>query len=1247
MEWPNPMDFIKNLVGSKAASGDEKKQADCMDSQPVSSQPTAWSNSTSQGSTKKNVSFNEKRGAPNVEELHVLDQLKQTGIAIPDADALQIIRNLTSRGKSLIQEDFINEVINKYFEEAESKRGSTPKPQASDSTSQTGTGGDDVLLAIEASKASYNDDMDSDAIDKAIKASLETSHVQRHTYEKSLPENPHDLVKPTGELTGLFNIGNSCWFNSLVHLLFKLKDLRRAIYTYSPPPTYNFQDDGRPSATKILLSMRRLFAQMEATRRTYIDPSETVNAVGDLNQIVTGENIVGQQQDAVEMLLKVLEWVERALTNGDHTTEIPTSSSLAIDTNQSEDIECGVSSSEPRGTRLSEMNAVSIMDISQSPNSIEIDAPPQVDAVSQSQGSDVEILSPSVPTIRPRMRTVSTGHVQAAESPLSNLFHGTLVSIRPDEELSDSTARLNNSLQIHHLDVSYSDLHAAMEAAQFLNDDHKEMWSERLPEVLFFNPSRSQYKNGRTQKLHNEFTCEELIYMDRYLLRNRDLVKNLRDERMKKRAELGLIKAKLTGIGSYAVHDTGKTEHLQHLLETVCKYIERNQTTIPQVAQPEDNQVEAAPAENDFAEVAFPLPGPVPVPYGPPNKNEPFPSTSFLKEVAKPSSFVPELAPILPVTQLLTPDVRYHMVKAIEALVTEVQNNEQELHQTATELQLQIDSIYNVDPLMREPYRLYYVIIHEGDANVGHYWAYVRDGDGWIKLNDKKVERSSKEALINDAIGGPNKSSSAYCYVYVRLDADWILNGQGGELQMPEDLQADVASANTELDAMIDAYEVKKREADYDGSEKYVLDPNAMRSDLLQDVHEILSVDQRDACCNRLKSLNNRLKQFTQSMEIDALLEKEYEKLYNNIGQYVVNEVKVSSRIPDLDRAEVVFQKCITEWIPRSNEIYKRGLIPVHGNPIEWWKDLGTILPAKVLQLTVTHMLQKTKGFPALSELAARKIGEFYNNHDSNDICLIYREMWCKYLLLIFFWALVKECMSTIEQPFLRHFGESPMTDKLAQYAKEIRFNKWVQLIWSLCDEIIETTVPNNNDKQNLLLPILEAIVPVHQVKALTHICALVLSCRFCEIIARYSEWPANLTNPHETPNGVNIQADILQFCTTLQRIRQWSTDGDQVSSKIIVALREHWELVDRSLQPQFETATKLCQTVIKSLVSSNLSMDSQLSAKINNTAIQSDRNIVMLRSKRIGLDTPTNCEELILATLQQVTAIVFQIVFP
>lgn len=48
------------------------------------------------------------------------------------------------------------------------------------------------------------------------------------------------------------------------------------------------------------------------------------------------------------MLLKVLEWVERALTNEDNisVSDVPTSTTLAIDTNQPNDIECEISSSE-------------------------------------------------------------------------------------------------------------------------------------------------------------------------------------------------------------------------------------------------------------------------------------------------------------------------------------------------------------------------------------------------------------------------------------------------------------------------------------------------------------------------------------------------------------------------------------------------------------------------------------------------------------------------------------------------------------------------------------------------------------------------------------------------------------------------------------------------------------------------------------------------------------------------------------
>ncbi len=48
----------------------------------------------------------------------------------------------------------------------------------------------------------------------------------------------------------------------------------------------------------------------------------------------------------------------------------------------------------------------------------------------------------------------------------------------------------------------------------------------------------------------------------------------------------------------------------------------------------------------------------------------------------------------------------------------------------------------------QEPYRLHAVIVHEGEASAGHYWAYIADyatlnDDGiplaWRKYNDKSV----------------------------------------------------------------------------------------------------------------------------------------------------------------------------------------------------------------------------------------------------------------------------------------------------------------------------------------------------------------------------------------------------------------------------------------------------------------------------------------------------------------------------
>lgn len=67
------------------------------------------------------------------------------------------------------------------------------------------------------------------------------------------------------------------------------------------------------------------------------------------------------------------------------------------------------------------------------------------------------------------------------------------------------------------------------------------------------------------------------------------------------------------------------------------------------------------------------------------------------------------------------------------------------------------------------PYGLHAVLVHEGQANAGHYWAYVYDRrrQAWLKYNDIAVTEASWEELQRDSFGGA-RNASAYCLLYTR-----------------------------------------------------------------------------------------------------------------------------------------------------------------------------------------------------------------------------------------------------------------------------------------------------------------------------------------------------------------------------------------------------------------------------------------------------------------------------------------------
>lgn len=73
-------------------------------------------------------------------------------------------------------------------------------------------------------------------------------------------------------------------------------------------------------------------------------------------------------------------------------------------------------------------------------------------------------------------------------------------------------------------------------------------------------------------------------------------------------------------------------------------------------------------------------------------------------------------------------------------------------------------------------YELYAVLVHEGEAAGGHYWAYIRPNlsDIWLKFNDISVIEVTWDEVERESMG-EHHTASAYCLIYVdHSKQDWI-----------------------------------------------------------------------------------------------------------------------------------------------------------------------------------------------------------------------------------------------------------------------------------------------------------------------------------------------------------------------------------------------------------------------------------------------------------------------------------------
>ncbi|XP_060139021.1 ubiquitin carboxyl-terminal hydrolase 28-like isoform X3 [Zootoca vivipara] len=163
----------------------------------------------------------------------------------------------------------------------------------------------------------------------------------------------------------------------------------------------------------------------------------------------------------------------------------------------------------------------------------------------------------------------------------------------------------------------------------------------------------------------------------------------------------------------------------------------------------------------------------------------------------------------------ITKDEISLVVACLQRWREEVEQDIKDLNASIALLSQSIDQMYS-DPLLHQvPYHLHAVLVHEGQANAGHYWAYIynQPRKSWLKYNDISVTESSWEELERDSFGGL-RNASAYCLMYINKKlphfaaADYVNGQTQREVEsLPLELQHYIQEDNWRLEQEVAEWE--------------------------------------------------------------------------------------------------------------------------------------------------------------------------------------------------------------------------------------------------------------------------------------------------------------------------------------------------------------------------------------------------------------------------------------------------------
>ncbi|XP_070290546.1 ubiquitin carboxyl-terminal hydrolase 25 isoform X3 [Salvelinus sp. IW2-2015] len=419
------------------------------------------------------------------------------------------------------------------------------------------------------------------------------------------------------------------------------------------------------------------------------------------------------------------------------------------------------------------------------------------------------------------------------KNPMVELFYGRFlaVGVLEGKKFENTEMFGQYPLQVN----GFKDLHECLEAAMIEGEieslhssaensakSGQEHWFTELPPVLTFELSRFEFNQalGRPEKIHSKLEFPSMLYMDRYMDRNREITRIKREEIRRLKEHLTLLQQRLERYLSYG------SGPKRFPLADVLQYAMEFTSSKPVCTSPVGDIDTSAPPGGTTGQLLLDYStaeqGPSTPPEGlaPALAPSPAPSTQQRVPIHKPftQSRLPPDLPMHPAPRHITEEELRVLEGCLHRWRSEVENDTRDLQGSISRIHRTIELMYSDKSMMQVPYRLHAVLVHEGQANAGHYWAYIYDPHQrcWMKYNDISVTKSSWEELVRDSFGG-YRNASAYCLMYINDKKPFLIEeefdketGQmlSGLDKLPPDLKAYVKEDNGLFDKEMEEWNI-------------------------------------------------------------------------------------------------------------------------------------------------------------------------------------------------------------------------------------------------------------------------------------------------------------------------------------------------------------------------------------------------------------------------------------------------------